>query len=273
MTRRWGLVGGLLLLTASGYPPVEADFTASSPIPGGVVMIELGPVRMPRPEARFGGEPVLVTEQRDYWIALVGIGLDTVPGDYIVTVLQDGQRPHSRVFTVRPYTYPIASDGDAPARPVERESVPRGDLVAAWRDTLDAAMPLVSPVAGRIAAQFGTRRLHDDTLEEPLPYLEFAVDDGTTIRAPGAGVVTLVPATDKTAGAVLVDHGMGLQSVIAPLTTPAVTTGQTVNGGDPLGRWHSDAAGHIGSIRWSLSMNGVFVDPLGLNGQNSHSGH
>ena len=73
-----------LLLGALAAPAFALP--ANTPVPGGVAVIDLGPVGQPVPTARHGEQPLAVVRDRDRWFALLGIPLDTLPGELEIGV-------------------------------------------------------------------------------------------------------------------------------------------------------------------------------------------
>src|SRR6185369_17979807 len=71
-------------------------------VPGGVVSLELPGAAMQQPVVTYGGRPVLVVHQADGWRAIVGISLDTEPGEYHVDVQQPGGESRPLTFRISP---------------------------------------------------------------------------------------------------------------------------------------------------------------------------
>ncbi len=91
MTNYLAALAAALLLGATqahGASPFVAPRTAA--VPGGVVTLRLPGAPDAPPAVSYSGKPVLVARQNDAWLAIVGISLDTVPGDYQVSILQPG---------------------------------------------------------------------------------------------------------------------------------------------------------------------------------------
>ena len=80
-----GVLGGAAPLRAAALPE-------SSPVPGGVMVFDLGPDSGPAPEVRFEGAPVLRLRSEGRWISVVGIPLAREPGPAAVEVLHGAAR-------------------------------------------------------------------------------------------------------------------------------------------------------------------------------------
>ena len=57
-----------------------------APVPGGIAVIDLGPASQTAPTARWGEQPLAVVRDNGRWFALLGIPLDTLPGDVEISV-------------------------------------------------------------------------------------------------------------------------------------------------------------------------------------------
>ncbi len=60
-----------------------------------------------RPVVSYSGRPVLVTREPTGWVAIVGIPLDTEPGEYQVSVQQPGANQRQIAFKVAAKQYAV----------------------------------------------------------------------------------------------------------------------------------------------------------------------
>src|ERR1041384_6520706 len=93
---RWVCLFALLAPLARAAVPV---LPRSSAVPGGVVTLPIAGSGQEKPVVTYGGAPVLVVRQASGWVAVVGLNLDTEPGDVVVDVQQPGKDP--RQVTVK----------------------------------------------------------------------------------------------------------------------------------------------------------------------------
>ena len=134
------------------------------------------------------------------------------------------------------------------------------------------------PVDGPITQGFGPT---DVTLEPPsslwsgcnLPSaahfhagIDIGVSDGTPVAATGPGTV-IDAGWDSTGygNVVKIDHGQGIVSIYAHLSSFSVYNGQHVNTGDIIG-----ASGHTGNVtgphvHYEIDVNGCPVDPTSID--------
>ena len=105
MTRP-GLNSSWLLLTLFallnvGRAHAQQEFPSAAAVPGGVVILDLGPVASDPPEVFYNDHRVMVLERSARWRAIVGIPLATKPGKQLVRIERAGAAPHYKAFTRR----------------------------------------------------------------------------------------------------------------------------------------------------------------------------
>jgi murein DD-endopeptidase MepM/ murein hydrolase activator NlpD len=87
---------------------------------------------------------------------------------------------------------------------------------------------------------------------------------GTPVRAPNAGRVAAARDLFFTGNTIIVDHGLGVVSLLAHLSTMDVEEGQTVTAGQVVGR--VGATGRVTGphLHWGVTVAGARVDPLSV---------
>lgn len=246
--------GEIMLLTITGPGPISAvDATAfGHPLP-----------------AFPGGQP-------GTWHALVGIDLDTAPGKYdivIVARLDEGRQTlvhqivvSAKRFGVRRLTVDpkfVTPPASALGR-IEREQKRLAEVLAVvspqrlWRGRF------VAPVDGLPASNFGQRSVFNGQPRGSHRGADFASPSGAPVRAPGKGRVVMAEDLYFSGNTVLVDHGLGLFSLLAHLSRIDVHVGDLVDLGSSVG-----AVGATGRVtgphlHWTLRFGSAAVDPLSL---------
>src|SRR5690606_1633939 len=86
-SRFGGIAAALLMAVAV---PAFAALPRSSPVPGGVVVLDLGDASAAAPGAKLQGRRVLVTQDGGRHKAIVGVALSVEPGDYTLEVTDAG---------------------------------------------------------------------------------------------------------------------------------------------------------------------------------------
>lgn len=237
--------------------PATATQVTLDAVPGGLVEIPLVPLEQPRPPAEFGRERLLVMPFGGQWVALVGLPLDLVPGNYIIQARPEGaDAPLIQEFSVfprrtrRPAVVELANPPPEP-----------GIIEFEWRDTLDAAFPLAPPVSAPARPLFGSYRQVSETQSGHVDFVTFPVSADTPVTAPGKGRIALVSSSDNGAF-VWIDHGMGLYSRVGPLTHASGRVNDPVESGQAVGAVLLDEEEQSGALYWSVYLNGAAVDPF-----------
>lgn len=239
-------------------------------VPGGVVTFQVPGSADQVPTVTLTGKPVMVVRQGDTWLAIVGIGLSTEPGEYHVDVQQPGGGSRQLPFTVSAKQYAVQQlkvpPGQVNLSPENEERVKtEGAKVRAALDGFSpdapATLRLDQPVPGRRSSSFGLRRMFNGESRAPHSGMDIAAPTGTPIKAPLAGRVVDVGSYFFNGNNVLVDHGRGLVTMYCHLSKIGVQVGQELKRGDVLGE--VGATGRVTGphLHWGVSLNGAMVDP------------
>ena len=88
--------------------------------------------------------------------------------------------------------------------------------------------------------------------------------EGTPVRAPNAGEIVLAENLFFTGNTVIVDHGLGLYSLLAHLSRIDVKLGDAVLSGATVGL--VGATGRVTGphLHWAVRLNEARVDPISL---------
>jgi len=245
----------------AGVPPQQAA------VPGGLVIIDLGPAKAATPLAKYQGHRVMVQAENGRWQAVVGIPLTAKAGEHRLR-LSDGRRIP---FRVTPHTYAtqhltIKNKRKVNPNPqdMHRIKAERGRINAAlatWREVAVVQTRFVPPLVGRLSSPFGLRRYFNQQPRKPHSGIDIAAAAGTPIRAPAAGRVLDTGDFFFNGNTVFLDHGQGLVTLYCHMSRIDVAPGQTVRQGEVIG-----AVGQTGRVtgphlHWGVSLNDVRVDP------------
>jgi murein DD-endopeptidase MepM/ murein hydrolase activator NlpD len=156
-----------------------------------------------------------------------------------------GERIERRV-AIDKRDYDIQRIDGLPPRKVEPTKEDQAKIEADWivlneakaaDSALDAfAQPAMWPASGPISGVFGSQRILNGQPKSPHRGVDVAGPEGAPVAAMMDGVVT-VAADDMyyTGGTVMLDHGHGVQSLYAHLSSVDVEVGQRLKQGDQLG--------------------------------------
>lgn len=261
----------MLLVSASG--PVRAaqgtfiERTLNKPVPGGVVVVDLG-AGAQAPQASFQGHRVLVIRDADErWKAIVGIDLKTAPGRHTLEV-RGGSAPSFMVGSKRYREQRLTLQNKSHVNPdpqqqarFESEYAQQMQAYASFRPEGPSNVVFEKPVPGRLTSPFGLRRFFNGEERNPHSGLDFAAPQGTPVKTPADGVVTIVADYFFNGQTVFVDHGQGLITMYCHLSAFEVSKGDTVRKGDVVARSGATGRATGPHLHWNVSLNNARVDP------------
>jgi murein DD-endopeptidase MepM/ murein hydrolase activator NlpD len=259
----------LLLLLAPLAHAEPLVLPRAAAVPGGVVTLPLGSGAA-RPEVTFEGKPVMVLKQPTGWVAVVGVNLDTQPGELSVDVRAAGAAPRTVSFRVVPKAYRTQELKVAPGQVnlspenearVAKEQEKVRAAINGFSTAAPVTLRLPPPVPGPRSSSFGLRRVFNGEARRPHSGMDIAAPTGTPIKAPLAGRVVDTGSYFFNGNNVIVDHGQGLMTMYCHLSKIRVEVGQEVGRGDVLG--DVGATGRVTGphLHWGVILNGTSVDP------------
>lgn len=260
----------LLATPAAGQAP-DVDVHARAIQPGEVVAVTVTSEVPPAVHAFERDWPAYRLDG-SRWRALIGIDLETKPGRYEMTVRAGGgviTRPlvvQRRVFPTRR----LSVDPNLVHPPPEMEARVEQEarhLHELWDHPAPERLwttPFVRPVPDEANSAFGTRSVYNGEARSPHTGADFLSPSGRPVKAPDAGRVVLAAPLYFTGNTVIIDHGLGLFSLLAHLSEIDVKEGETIAAGDLVGR--VGATGRVTGphLHWTVRLNNARVDPLSL---------
>jgi murein DD-endopeptidase MepM/ murein hydrolase activator NlpD len=254
-------------------PLVATAGPASSPVPGGVVLLDLGAAPT-APVASFEGKRVMVlpvaTPTGDRWQAIVGIALAAPLGTHSLDVRRaDGTRQQLG-FDIVDKRYAEQRLKVPPAqvnlskKDLARVATEQTRIHAAMQTfTADAtpALQLLPPVAGPRSSSFGLRRFFNNEARNPHSGMDIAASTGTPVAAAADGKVIDTGRYFFNGNTVLIEHGQGLITMYCHLSVISAKLGAVVKRGDIIGQ--VGATGRVTGphLHFGVALNRSFVDP------------
>lgn len=253
--RVWGVVAAAILACGAARA-VELDGRLEQ---GGIA---LGRAR-PGSPVLLDGKPVPTDAEGRF---LLGFGRDA-PGEAVLEA--DGER---RVLTIAKRAWKVQRiDGLPPAKvtpdPAELARIKaENELVAARRAVVTPTAlflaGLASPADGPVSGVFGSQRVLNGEARAPHSGTDIAAPTGAPVRAVADGVVSLAhPDLFFTGITVMIDHGLGLQSVYAHLSRTDMAEGQRVAKGQAIGAVGASGRATGPHLHWGVTWQDVRLDP------------
>lgn len=242
-------------------------------VPGGIAIVDLEIVSAHPPTVFYNNQRTLVIAhpaKKNSWQAVVGIPLDAKAGSHHIELLTiTGTTPIT--FNVQSKTYPSEKLTIKNKRKVQPLTQDMPIIEAQYLETIQTyerwqyqpvdSIGLKMPAKGRKSSPFGFQRIMNDIPQKPHSGLDIAAPKGTAVTAAKAGTVINIGNFFYSGNIVFVDHGQGFMTSYCHLDSVAVTVGQTVNTNTVLGTIGNTGRATGPHLHWSVSLNGVRVNP------------
>jgi murein DD-endopeptidase MepM/ murein hydrolase activator NlpD len=252
--------------------PRPVDLPRESRVPGGVALVDLGASSAVTGAVTFDGHRVPVLRRGANAIAVVGVPLDTQPGEHSLRIAPaaDGAA-RAATFSIDEKKYAeqrlkVQNQRQVDPSPEDLERI------AAERVRIDRALetystdhvPLLrmaTPVRGQRSNSYGSRRFFNDQPRSPHSGMDIAAPLGTPVTSPAPGRVIEAGDFFFNGGTVFVDHGLGVVTMYCHLSQISVTVGDYVTTGTRLGL--VGATGRVTGphLHWGVSINRALIDP------------
>jgi murein DD-endopeptidase MepM/ murein hydrolase activator NlpD len=263
---------------AADDPPIAVAIEARSLTPGELIVFTVNAKTEPSTVRvrLFAKEIAAFKSETGAWRALAGIDLDQKPGSYVATIEAlgaDGPWRVEQSILVQSRRYPtrqlrvdprFVNPPPAVLQRIEeeqvflREALERSDADRLW------SAPFVRPVTGRANSQFGTRSVFNGQARGPHRGADFLSPAGEPIKSPNAGRIVVARDLYFTGNTIVIDHGLGLFSMLAHLSRIDVRESELVTAAQIVGLVGATGRVTGAHLHWTLSVSGARVDPLAL---------
>ncbi|HZI81039.1 MAG TPA: M23 family metallopeptidase [Vicinamibacterales bacterium] len=260
-------------------PPFSVVVRGGPAQPGSVLEIRIqAPEGASDPQGTAFERPLAFApgDEPRTWRALVGVDVAQLPG--LATFRIDFATPAGRelattgTITVAPRVFAtrrlrVAGQFVDPP-PVElariRDEAERLEAIFGTVTIPDRIEAFVPPVPGVPGGNFGSRSVFNGEPRAPHAGVDFRGSTGTPIGAPGGGRVIMAEELFFTGQTVVIDHGLGLYSLLAHLSRTDVLPGARVVRGDIVGLLGATGRVTGPHLHWTVRLGGARVDPLRL---------
>jgi murein DD-endopeptidase MepM/ murein hydrolase activator NlpD len=249
----------------------DAHLPLHSPVPGGIALVALPPDTAANPQVKYGKNRVMVVQNGEQWLAVVGLPLATRPGKKYLHIEQARGKPRTIAFQVQDKAYKtqhITIKNKRMVNPnkldLERIGQEKKLITAAfrhWDDNTGPTTRLLKPTAGPYSSPFGLRRYFNEQPRKPHSGLDIAAAAGTPVFAPAPARVIRTGNYFFNGNTIFLDHGHGLITMYCHLQSIDVAEGQTVETGDIIGKVGKTGRVTGAHLHWSVSLNNARIDP------------
>jgi len=244
--------------------------------PGGVIELHLEKQSDQIPDIKFGLADPIIIEYKDYWRVLIGVGLDVLPGEYVMYYKPnyDGASGEYRSLSVEQKVYPFTKYQANQAKELQRAHQTHDSFSDLdYENTQQPTLPLNLPVNGTWSDYFGHVLFDDKTSRMLTPNaLVLQSSEETVVRSPQNAIVSKVRTNQAGISELVLDHGRGLFSVLSGVSDLTVETGNGIVAGAVLGRLIDvnrptirQAPVERPKLVWQTVVNGAYVNPMILS--------
>jgi Peptidase family M23 len=218
------------------------------------------------------GKPFPVSS-RGYFV----IGVSRLRKKDIWVWSETGGKKVSKIIRVLAYPWPIQRIDGLPNTYVNPspENVKRirndNQKVRSLRLSMAHLVPLflnngfIAPVKGPITGVFGSQRILNGEPRSPHNGLDFAAPMDALVRCPSSGIVRLSARNMYLMGnTLIIDHGLGVQSIFMHLNRILVKEGDMVKQGAVIGRVGKTGRATGPHLHWGVTVGTIPVDPARL---------
>jgi murein DD-endopeptidase MepM/ murein hydrolase activator NlpD len=263
----------MALVRAQG-PALSIAVDSRSLQPGELAVVTVdtpGSAAAPRLRA-FDREVPVYADGDHRWRALVGIDLDTRPAAYPL-VVESGANREERMLQVEPKAFRTrrltVDEGFVTPPDSVRERIDREAklLEATWRSSAPERLwgaGFRRPVPQPANSAFGTRSIFNGKPRNAHGGADFLSPGGTPVAAPASGRVAVARALYYSGNTVIIDHGLGVFSMLAHLSAIEVAERDPVAAGALVGK--VGATGRVTGphLHWAVRVGNARVDPLSV---------
>jgi murein DD-endopeptidase MepM/ murein hydrolase activator NlpD len=258
-----------------GLLPEPFLYVEVQPLPvvqGSTQVIEVHTTKPVSVSGSLFGQNVRFGEEGGVYFGLVGVHVFAEPGLYeLLLTAEDGEAPGVTIAIGVLLESGRFGYERIPASGYQ-SSLLDPAIVAAERERLTAATQVFSaergwegaflrPCVGTVSSYFGTRRSYGSG-----PYtsyhngLDLRAPTGTPVYAAAAGSVTLAELTAIHGNMIVIDHGWGVLTGYAHLSSIAVEVGQLVAEGELIGKVGNTGLSTGSHLHWQVWVGGTSVD-------------
>ncbi len=278
----------LLWQTSLWASPDFDQLPRAEPVPGGIAVIPLvtSPVLdnewwtkiaqdkkspVSAPIVHYNGQRVLLTPASQGWRAIVGLPLDTTPGEHTLHIQPASGPPQRVTFMVHNKEYAVQRLTIKDQRKVEpnpedmkrikHEATQINAAFTQWSEQLQVPMNFLKPADGEYSSPFGLRRFFNDQPRNPHSGLDIAAPKGAPVYAPTDAIVISVGDFFFNGNTVFLDHGQGLVTMYCHLDDITVQPGTRITRGTVIGHIGMTGRATGPHLHWGVSLNNARVNP------------
>lgn len=239
--------------------------------PGGVIQFSVEKQSEDLPEVKYGLAELAIIDRGKDWQVIMGIGLDTLPGEYVVYIKHGikGQPGQYQKVRIRHHNYPYIEAKPNSSKLYDGLFLKHKSFSSIdFSNTQQPSLPLRLPLDGEWGNYFGynIKISSKKPLETPNA-ISLITTELASVRSPQSAIVSKIEAMDDGLKRVFLDHGRGVYSIISGLSDLTIEVSNGIVAGAVIGKLPSNnsdskKANNNKKLIWQTVMNGEYVNPL-----------
>ena len=252
----------------------DAAFALALPenhsVNGGITIIPIDINK--QPEAYFQGKRIAVLpgDKPNQWLLLVAIPLNSKDAVQYLEITKPVKTTipfhvSEKFYNTQYLNIKDLSKVDPQPQDkirIDQETKKLKQIFAAFTDNNPFQKQFAPPLRGPISSLFGLKRVYNKEPRDPHSGLDIAAKQGEPIHAVSQGKVVETGDYFFTGNTVIIDHGMGVFSLYAHLSTTDVKPGDEVQQGQQLGLVGMTGRVTGPHLHWTMIVNQTLVEPL-----------
>lgn len=264
----------ILIFSASLVQALEIEVKPAVAWQGKVISVKITSAEdFSSIKARFIGKTFTCFKDGSDFKGIVGVPLNQKPGRYplrLTAYRKQGKKENFRLLiSVEATSFPVSKFYLKPSRnklrspKIVNNEWFRIEKVLLVEDLLNKRSDLfVLPAKGPISQGFGHREIINDKLAGQHRGVDFAVPVSTEVIAPNNGKVVFADQLQAFGGAMVVDHGQGIQTLYFHLSKFIAKVGQDVKKGSVIALSGNSGISSGPHLHWGMSVHNLRVDPM-----------
>ncbi|MCP4715848.1 MAG: M23 family metallopeptidase [Deltaproteobacteria bacterium] len=214
-------------------------------------------------------------DDTDRYFGIIPFDLDTAPAkkEILMTATDTSGNSieHTAYISVIAKEYPIQRmslpEGKVTLSPenLARHKLEKKALTAALSSTEQKKIwrtKFTQPHTGKITGKFGVRRILNDKPKSRHSGVDLRAPLGAPVAAIGDGVVVFTGDHFFTGNNIFIDHGMNIISMYFHLSEILVQPGDSITGGQLIGKVGSTGRSTGPHLHWGVKINGKRINPI-----------
>ena len=230
---------------------------------GGLVLGELSEGQ----SVSYQGKVLQLNSQRQF---LLGFGRNQPSTAEIIVHQKSGDKKIILIIDSRDYAIQkiegvpqkTVTPADQDLKRIKQDAALVREARRIRRNVDDFTAGFIQPAEGVITGVYGSQRFYNGVPKSPHYGIDYAAPTGAPVKAPAAGIITMVhDDLFYSGGTLILDHGHGLSSTFLHLSEILVEQGQSVSAGMVIAKVGASGRATGPHLDWRMNWLDQRIDP------------